>query len=546
VKSDAPNGAYQPKRRFSIVPRSGSSLGQVLQPATSGVHEFAFFLRTVIRTPRDGAPSVMDFLVDRIPMEQTNMSQALLFPMRATVISLAISLVVPTAAEASGVAFTPGDLFLYSPAVTGISSVDGAVVRIDPTTGNASIFVDLALTQGWQGSLAYDPYRERLLFCASLNGGNGINYLWAADGAGNTQNLGHASKTFWALAPRGDGIVYLRDGSSNAGRVWYLDANNQLATLQDESGTQPFHFAPGTQPWFTTMTYHAGTNSLVVAGPSQLGVACGGGENAGVVVRRATLSADGTRAIGPVLCAEFNVSPGSDVPTGLTALPDGRLLLVVDTNSNEAEPRLLHVDPWTMTITTNGGTWSSALGKAVVLDTFNDVLRAFAPGEGGIGAVITTSTPLSSSGSSNEVATLIEVASPTCAGSSVTYGSGLAGAGSYVPSLTAEGCALPGGTLVIHMASAVGAANGVLFVGLTPSALPLAGGTLLVYPIVSAIPIAVGGSAGISGAGSLSFPVLVPPNPTLTGLSAFLQVAFLDPAAVKDVSFTGGLQLTFG
>lgn len=484
------------------------------------------------------------------------MSQTSQFSARAC--TIAFSLALSTEAEAGGVAFTQGDLFLYSPAVTGISSTDGAVVRIDPTTGNASLFVDLVLTQSSQGSLAYDPYRERLLFCASLNAAD-PNHLWAADGAGNLQNLGHPGKHFWVLAPRGDGIVYLRDGSSISGQVWYLDSNDQLQTLLDASGTQPFLLAPGFQPYYSAMAYHVGTNSLIVAGPSALGVSCGGGVAAGLVVRRVTLSADGTRAVGPVLCAEFEVSSSGEMPYGLSALPDGHLLLVLDTNSNSAEARMLRVDPWTMTITpfavngpylgaaaTNGGTWSSALGKAVVLDTFSDVLRAFAQGESGIGAVVATSTPISSPSGTNEIATLIEVASPPCGGKVVPYGPGLAGAGSFVPSLTAEGCPLPGGTLAIHVASAVGAANGMLFVGVTPGALPFVGGSLLVQSIAVAIPIAVGGSAGVSGAGAISFPALVPPNPILTGFSAYLQAAFADAAAVKGVSLTHGLELTFG
>lgn len=477
-------------------------------------------------------------------------------------IALASCLALSSAAAGRGVAFTPGDLFLYSPAVTGISSADGALVRIDPATGSASIFVDFLTTLGSQGAVAYDPYRERLLFCAAISGGDGVRYLWAADGAGNTQNLGHSGKVFWALAPRGDGIVYLRDASFEVGRVWYLDANDQLLTLLDASGTQPFHFAPGTQPWFSAMTYHAGTNSLVVAGLSTTGVGCSGGVNAGVVVRRATLSADGTRAIGPVLCAEYDVSPSGEVPYGLSALPDGALLLVVDTNSNATESRMLRVDPWTMTITpyaangmyvgaaaTSGGTWSSALGKAVVLDSFNDVLRAYAPGESGAGALIVPSSPISSSGSSSEVATLIEVANTPCSGSIALYGpgpGGLAGAGGFVPSLTGGGCPLPGGSLALHVASVVGSGSGILFAGVAPGALPLAGGTLLVFPIAIAVPLAVGGSAGVAGAGAASLPVLVPPNPTLTGLAVFLQAAFADPAAVKGVSLTNGLELTFG
>lgn len=132
------------------------------------------------------------------------------------------------------------------------------------------------------------------------------------------------------------------------------------------------------------------------------------------------------------------------------------------------------------------------------------------------------------------------------AGGWLGYGAGLAGKGGLVPVLYGDGCPTPGALVTLHVEQVVGGASGTLFVGLGPAALPFKGGSLLVAPIVLQALIGVGGTAGVAGAGSLTLPALLPPNPLLSGTSLFLQAGFADAAAVHDVSLTQGLKLTIG
>jgi hypothetical protein len=75
---------------------------------------------------------------------------------------------------------------------------------------------------------------------------------------------------------------------------------------------------------------------------------------------------------------------------------------------------------------------------------------------------------------------------------------------------------------------------------------PFKGGTFHVGALFLTLNLAVGGAAGVPGAGTLDLPAALPSNPALTGLSIFLQGAFSDAAAVQDVSLTQGLQMTIG
>ncbi len=459
-------------------------------------------------------------------------------------------------ASASAQGFTQGDLFLYTPAATGISSSDGGVFRIEPSTGTTTLIVDLDGVEQWSDAMAYDPFRDGLLFTGRIGGVLMPKLLWLSDAQGNTQSLGFSGESFRCLAPTGDGRVYYRtDGP--AGRVHFLDATNQKQQLMDAAGAQPFEFVPGQTFHYTVMAYHAPTNSLFAAG-RQNQPDCSGGAATGVLVRRATLSPDGTRVVGPVLCGEFEVSSSGEQPVGLSVMDDGDLLLVVDTNSNAEEPRMVRIDPVSVSMSmfaanggyafpaaTNAGTYSSVLGKAVILNSGGDDLRSYASGQTGAGTVFPTTMAVSPAGSSGEVASLIQVRGAPCLGSFATYGDGLAGNGGFEPSLTATGCPVPGSTINLHAASVVGGAPGVMVLGVAPAAVPVFGGTLLVTPSLT-LPIAAGGAPGVPGAGSLMLPVGIPSNPALSGAVLYFQMLFADAGAASGLSFTGGLAMTIG
>jgi hypothetical protein len=138
------------------------------------------------------------------------------------------------------------------------------------------------------------------------------------------------------------------------------------------------------------------------------------------------------------------------------------------------------------------------------------------------------------------------VPSLKCRGGWLAYGLGLAGKGGFVPRLYGNGCAQIGGSFALKLDQVVGGAGGTLFVGLAQAAVPFKGGSFQVGALVLSVPVAVGGTPGVAGAGSLTLPAALPSLPALQGTSLFLQAGFPDAAAVKGVSLTQGLEIEIG
>jgi len=366
--------------------------------------------------------------------------------------------------------------------------------------------------------------------------------------------------SYAGFAPTGDGRIYMHDMTPQGTLhpFVYLDATGALNTLLDSTGTVPFLIDGQGNFDVREILWDAGTNALFVA--SNTGGACQGGASDKVNVHKLPLSADGTRVAGPVSCAQFEVSTSGETPTGLSRGPAGSLLLVVDTNSNNQEPRMVLVDPATVAMSafasngsytgaaaTNAGTWSSTLSKAVILDTLTDELREYGAGETGNGTVLVpTGVPVSAGGSSGETATLIEIPASTCKGGWIAYGAGLAGKGGFVPRLSGAGCDNIGGSITITLDHAVGSANATLFIGLSKTSVPFKGGSFLVGNVLLSLGLGLGGPPGVAGAGALTLPAALPNDPLLQGVSVFLQAGSQDPAAVKGVSLTQGLELEIG
>lgn len=461
-----------------------------------------------------------------------------------------------SAAFAQGGGFDPGDLYLYSPAIQGSSSVHGAIVRIDLAAGTSTIFVDTVTTLQHQGAIAFDPYRQRLIFCAGLDTVATPTHLWAADSNANLVDLGFVGATISSLAPTGDGRIYLRTHQP-ATPFAYLDAVGALHTLLDDTGTAPFKIDGNGNFDARGMIYDVPTNSLFVASPA--GSTCSGGVLGRVNVRKLPLSIDGTRVVGPVDCAQFEVSTSGETPVGWSRLPGGRLLLIVDTNSSATEPRLVSVDPADLSMSafasngnpfaaaTNAGTYSSALGKAVILETGTDKLIAFAAGEAGPGnGLVVLGDPVSSSGGSGEVASLIEIEPSPCSGAWLAYGVGKKGAGDFVPRIYGAGCPDVGENFSLTVDHVVGSAPGVLFVGLAKSNLPFLGGTLLTFPIALQLDLTMTGTPNTPGVGAITLPAALDANPAFAGISVYLQGLFADASATHGVSFTQGLEMVIG
>ncbi len=125
----------------------------------------------------------------------------------------------------------------------------------------------------------------------------------------------------------------------------------------------------------------------------------------------------------------------------------------------------------------------------------------------------------------------------------VEYGTGLAGADGFVPHLSAYGLPERGGEVSIEIDEGLGRASGTLWIGFTATAQPVLGGTLLVLPITP-FSIQLGGSVGFPGTGTLSLPVDLPDKPGVVGVKLFSQTFLVDPAAVRGISMSNGLEMT--
>ncbi len=483
-----------------------------------------------------------------------------------TLIPLCLStlLGVATGASAQGGGFTAGELFIYTPVQSPGYNGDG-ILRVDPVTGASSVFAQTSGVYPAQGlAMAFDPYRQRLVFSASIGGPT--NQLWFADGAGNLQNV--TSDLFPAgvyldnLAPTDDGRLYCHhDGGNTATPLLWFDAANNFRVLYDSDGVTPMKI-DGNYYSYNGMIHDAATNSLFVASTQP----APGSPAWAVTVRKLPLSVDGTRVIGPVGNTQFEVSPNQwpwtsgETPRGWSHGPGGQLILYVQSIDYQVMPRMLLVDPVTSAISvwgsdgdsqqpnawayTAGGAYSSALDKVVIVDYFNSALRAYAQGSaGGPGSVIATNPALSGFGTTVQVAS---VSPDDCTGGWIAYGLGLKGAGNFVPKLTGGGCPEPGAPITLDLSNAVGGASAALFVGLSQAALPFKGGTFHLGSLLLTLNVAVGGAPGVAGAGSLSLPATLPPDPALSGTSIFLQGAFSDTAAVQQVSLTQGLEMEIG
>lgn len=324
-------------------------------------------------------------------------------------------------AQAGAGGFQAGDLYLYSVAIDAFSG-GGAIVHVDPITGQSAMFHDLPTTTSFGGALCYDPWRDRLIWYGGFAPNSA--QLHASDAAGNAVSLGYSGaggSSIKAMTARGDGLIYCLSGSFHPGpAISYLDQANQFHFLLDGSGSIYNVFAQ-----LDYLQYDAPTNSLVGVSYSNLSE-CPAEQVDSINVFVYGLSADGARVLSES-CFNYEILPGAqlELPRGLSQGPNGDLLLFVGTDSTGGDQRMARLDLNTLSATpfasnnyaapgenlVRAGTYSTALDKAVLLDPFNDVLRAYAAGESGEGTIV-TSSGVSLPGISSENATLIEAGQP--------------------------------------------------------------------------------------------------------------------------------------
>jgi hypothetical protein len=313
------------------------------------------------------------------------------------------------------------------------------------------------------------------------------------------------------------------------------------------------------------MIYDAASNALLIASSSGAAQACSMGVTNAVNIRKAPLSSDGSRVVGPVTCAQFVVDPlASNDPVGISHAPGGQILLVVDTNSNAQQPRMVLIDPATLSMSgfasnghafasaTNAGTYSSARSEAVILDTGGNILRAFAQGASGGGATITPSIPISSPGGAGEAATLIEIPIGDCGTNNVAlYCTAKTTSSGCVPAIsTVGGPSLSAASgFLITAAEIEPQKSGIFFYGRSgPSSAPFQGGYLCVAPPTQRTPVqSSGGAAACSGVLAFDFDAwLAAGNDPLVVAGTVVdgQFWFRDPASASTTGLSAGVEFT--
>lgn len=469
---------------------------------------------------------------------------------------LLAAFVVPAAAQ--GPAFLEGELFLYSPGLQGPGYSGSGVLRANPATGASSVLLKTFDAQPNVGTIAFDPYRQRVVVSATLP--SQPSRLLFVDGNGNVEDpLALAgSLTCEEIAPAGNGRIYMQIFALGASPFSYLDANDVLQTLYDSDGVTPLlptggYYNP------TGMIYEPATNALFMAFFEQN--ASFPGEH--LRVRKVPLSADGSRVGGATVDSLFNVSPGlgGEQPTGWSHGPNGTLILTVVTAEGGALPRMLQVDPATVAITpwgNNGattppapthiltaGAHSAALDQVVVVDVWNKVLRAWSQGSGGgLGATVPIG-PATFPGVGIQINLVAvpsdgEASSGYCTAKTTTLPGCLASMKSFGVPKAASPAAFhvmaaptPGGNPGLFLWSLVG-----------PAATPFAGGFLCVQtPLTRGALIAGSGTTGQCN-GSFAMSGLGFGTAWNPGAQLFVQCWFRDPGNQLSSSLSDALSFT--
>jgi hypothetical protein len=313
------------------------------------------------------------------------------------------ALIEGAGATAVAQTFTQGDLYLAS---TVLPTVGNGVLKIDPTTGADTLLADLPDVNPFRGSLSWDPYRDRLLLNTSPNLGD--SGLITIDALGNVAQLIPSLSTPDVIAARGDGIIYIWYAPTQ--RLRYIDATDQVHDVLDVAGTSPYTLSAAP----IEMIYDPGTNALFLFQAAVQFTICT--TTTAFCAIKVPLTADGTQVAGAETFVQQDVSTNSEDPVGTGYLPGGDLLVVVDTNNNTLEPRMLALDPAAMSLSvyasngpytgaaaTNAGTFSSVRDEAVIFDILNGVLRAFGLGDSGAGTILATGL------SGGTVSSLVEI-----------------------------------------------------------------------------------------------------------------------------------------
>lgn len=304
---------------------------------------------------------------------------------------------------AASAAFTPGDCIHVTIASGYGPGIKAAVILI---SGNPVTLTPLVTGNGINGDGAYDSFRQSAVVIRATGAGRVIS---AVNSSGVITDIPYSGPQDATLvAPTGDGRIYIQ----RSGKWSYIDRGGVTHDLLNAAGTGVFAQTKN----YRRAYYDPSTNSIF----------CGDAVLAGATITKFQLSADGTKlAAAPTEIVLSTPGLQSPLVVGIAPGPSGKLFLKIDDNGGGLAPRMLLLDPATLTQTTYAqsnyfgvggeiaGCYSPKLNVALVVDSLADQLRFFASGGSGAGTIVANTSGISSGGGSGENATMFAITPST-------------------------------------------------------------------------------------------------------------------------------------
>jgi hypothetical protein len=128
------------------------------------------------------------------------------------------------------------------------------------------------------------------------------------------------------------------------------------------------------------------------------------------------------------------------------------------------------------------------------------------------------------------------------------YGEGTPGTAGAVPVLGCQGPAAAGTSGAVRIRGGLGGATAFLFLGASQAAVtdfPFPGATVHLGDQLLVLPLALGGAAGVAGAGGIDLPIALPAA-VLPGLTFYHQAVVIDAGAPFGAALSNGLRITYG
>lgn len=314
------------------------------------------------------------------------------------------------AAGAGAADFQQGDLYLLSRHLPDTTPYEG-IIKIDP--GSGAVTRLFTASRPLTATLTYDPYRQLLVFVMADSGLVGVD----AGGALTVLVPNYELDGMSLVAARGDGVLYLWNGSNL--EFAYVNTTNTVYDLLDLTGTQPFSFPGGTL--IEDMIYDHDTNSLIcLTGIGNFPECPTFGETCAAKI---PLDAAGTQVSGPVTSVSADIVSGyvENVVGSAHYKNPGEILIFLGKNTGPGYDVIQHLDIASMAFSSfatpsypgdnmiRGGSYSTVLDKAVINDTYLDVIRTYALGETGTGDTLAVGN---SGPGYSEAARMLEIPEP--------------------------------------------------------------------------------------------------------------------------------------